>query len=191
VEHAISSAVEALGPLRTVVACAGIAVLGSVTELSVDSWRRTLDVNLTGAFLTARYGIPRLVASGGGSFTAVSSDAGVQGAQGYAAYCASKHGVVGLVRCLALDHARQGIRANAVCPSFVETPMADQIFAGTSEKERAFYKAGVPLGRFAQPQEVARVIAHLSSSDAAYTNGLLYTVDGGATAGYYVGERQD
>lgn len=185
VGQAVRTTVQTLGPLQTTVACAGIAILGTTLDLSVDDWKRTLDVNLTGVFLTARHAVPAMVDAGGGAFTAISSDAGVSGAQGYAAYCASKHGVVGFIRCLALDHAPQGVRANAVCPGFVETPMADQIFAESSAEERAFYESTVPLGRFAAPEEVAAVVAHLSSPDASYTNGLLYNLDGGSTVGYF------
>lgn len=187
VGHAVAEAVSRLGALTTTVACAGIAVTGTVCDISLADWQRTLQVNLTGVFLTARHAIPHLVEAGGGAFTAISSDAGVQGAEGFAAYCASKHGVVGLIRCLALDHGPQGVRANAVCPGFVETPMADQIFDGTGPEVRGYYAATVPLGRFARPEEVAAAVAHLTSADAAYTNGMTYVIDGGATAGYFEG----
>ncbi|MEU1185130.1 SDR family NAD(P)-dependent oxidoreductase [Streptomyces sp. NPDC005820] len=187
VGQAVSEAVSRLGALTTTVACAGIAVTGTVADISLADWQRTLQVNLTGVFLTARHTIPHMIKAGGGAFTAISSDAGVQGAEGFAAYCASKHGVVGLVRCLALDHGPQGVRANAVCPGFVETPMADQIFAGTGPEARGYYATTVPLGRFARPEEVAGVVAHLTSAEASYTNGMTYVIDGGATAGYFEG----
>jgi meso-butanediol dehydrogenase / (S,S)-butanediol dehydrogenase / diacetyl reductase len=160
--------------------------MGTVPETPPAEWQRALDVNLTGVFNVAHHAIPRLVDRGGGAFTMVSSDAGVQGASGYAAYCASKHGLIGLMRCLALDHGPQGVRTNAVCPGFVETPMADRIFDGTSEDERDFFRRTVPLGRFARADEVAEAIAHLTSEQASYTNGLMYVIDGGATAGYFL-----
>jgi meso-butanediol dehydrogenase/(S,S)-butanediol dehydrogenase/diacetyl reductase len=120
-----------------------------------------------------------------GTFTAIASDAGLQGAVGYAAYCASKHAVVGFVRCLALDHGPQGVRSNVVCPGWVETPMADELLAVASESEIAFYRGSVPLGRFARPQEVAKAVLHLSSVEASFANGMTYSIDGGSTAGYF------
>jgi meso-butanediol dehydrogenase/(S,S)-butanediol dehydrogenase/diacetyl reductase len=174
-----------LGTITTVVACAGVEVLGDVTTLELSEWERAISINLTGVFNLARQTIPVLVTAGGGSFTAIASDAGVQGAQGYAAYCASKHGVVGLIRCLALDHGGQGVRSNVVCPSMVDTPMATRIMGDVGGED--FYTATVPLGRFARPTEIASAVAHLSSSEASYVNGQVYMIDGGATAGYYEG----
>lgn len=153
--------------------------------MELEAWDRVIGVNLTGTFLTARHTIPAIESSGGGSFVAISSDAGLQGASGFGAYCASKHGVVGLVRSLALDHGPAGVRCNAVCPGFVETPMADRIFAGTEPDERHRWEETVPLGRFARPEEVAEVVAHLTSDQARYTNGITYSIDGGSTAGYF------
>lgn len=185
---AVSKAVEraevALGPISSAVACAGIEVLGTIPDMELEDWHRVVSVNLTGVFHTARYAIPRMVEAGGGSFVAVSSDAGIQGAAGFGAYCATKHGVIGLVKSLALDHGPQGVRCNAVCPGFVETPMADRIFAGMPAEERDRWQQTVPLGRFASPQEVAAAIAHLTSEQASYVNGHAYVVDGGGTAGY-------
>lgn len=185
VAAAVERAVAELGPLRTVVACAGIEVTGTAPEMELADWHRVLAVNLTGVFLTARQAIPALVAAGGGSFVALSSDAGVQGASGFAAYCASKHGVIGLVRSLALDHGPEGVRCNVVCPGFVETPMADRLFAGAPSGERERWQRLVPLGRFAQPQEVAASIAFLSSPEGRYVNGQVHVIDGGSTAGYF------
>jgi meso-butanediol dehydrogenase/(S,S)-butanediol dehydrogenase/diacetyl reductase len=184
-ESAVTTTVARLGPLRTAVAAAGVEVLGTAPELSLDEWRRAIDVNLTGVFLTAKYAIPALEASGEGAFVAVSSDAGIQGAAGFAAYCASKHGVLGLVKSLALDHGPRGVRCNVVCPGFVETPMAERIFADLAADERERWRGTVPLGRFGRPEEVAEAIAHLSSPQSSYVNGHTYVIDGGGTAGYF------
>ncbi len=186
VNSAVSRLVSEFGYLDTVVSNAGVAIGGTVTDMKVEDWHRVIDVNLNGTFYLARATMPHLVARGGGSFVAVSSDAGVQGALGFAAYCASKHAVNGLVRCLALDYGAKGVRSNAVCPSFVETPMADNLLAAASEDERDYYRRVIPLGRFARPQEVAGVIAHLTSRAGSYTNGLMYCLDGGETAGLYL-----
>ncbi|HYJ21886.1 MAG TPA: SDR family NAD(P)-dependent oxidoreductase [Solirubrobacterales bacterium] len=185
VENAVIATTGQLGPLRTAVAAAGVEVLGSAPEIALDDWRRSIDVNLNGVFLTARYAIPWLEDSGGGSFVAISSDAGLQGASGFAAYCAAKHGVIGLVRALALDHGPHGVRCNAVCPGFVETPMAERIFGGLPESERERWRGTVPLGRFGRPEEVADAVAHLTSPQASYVNGHTYVIDGGGTAGYF------
>jgi meso-butanediol dehydrogenase/(S,S)-butanediol dehydrogenase/diacetyl reductase len=184
VQRAVEEVVAIHGRVCTVVSCAGILRIGLVTTMPESDWHDVIAVNLTGAFLVARHSM-RWLADGGGSFVAISSDAGTQGASGYAAYCASKHGLVGLIRCLALDYGPNGVRSNAICPSFVQTPMADAAFAGTTAHQRAYYENLVPLGRFAQPEEIASMAALLSSGEASYVNGAIVAVDGGATAGYF------
>lgn len=185
VEAAVKSFVEAHGGLETVVACAGIALTGSVTDCSVEDWGRLLATNLNGTFYLAKYTMNELIKTRG-SFTAISSDAGVQAACGYAAYIASKHAMNGLVKSLALDYGKYGVRCNTVCPAFVETPMAEQLLKDVSPAELAYFKGVVPLGRFAKPEEVAAAVAHLTSEEASYVNGLMYRLDGGSTAGYYL-----
>jgi meso-butanediol dehydrogenase / (S,S)-butanediol dehydrogenase / diacetyl reductase len=179
----IASTRDRRGPLSAVAHSAGIEVLGAVDELDPAEWARCINVNLTGSFNVARAAMPELLETRG-ALAFVASDAGITGAQGYAAYCASKHGVVGLMRAMALDYGPRGVRVNAVAPSFVETPMADRIFSGY-EGERDFYRTTVPLGRFAAPSEIASVVLHLLSDDASFTTGAVYRVDGGSTAGYF------
>lgn len=174
------------GGLDTVVSCAGVVREFPLHETSDRDWNEVISVNLSGTFYLARQTIPWLLKRGGGAFVAISSDSGVYGAMGYGAYCASKHGVIGLIRCMALDYGPRGIRSNAICPSFVETPMADAIFSRAAPGVRDSYRNLVPLQRFAQADEIAKVVSHLSSDDASYTNGSVYMIDGGATAGYFV-----
>jgi NAD(P)-dependent dehydrogenase (short-subunit alcohol dehydrogenase family) len=186
VEASVKSFVNDYGGIDTVVASAGIALTGSVTDCSLDDWDRLLATNLNGTFYLARYAMPELIKTKG-TFTAISSDAGVQAACGFAAYIASKHALNGLVKSLALDYGKYGVRCNTVCPAFVETPMADQLLKDVSAAELAYYRGIVPLARFAIPEEVAAAVAHLTSSEASYVNGLMYRLDGGSTAGYYLG----
>ncbi|MEG7361595.1 SDR family oxidoreductase [Pseudomonas citronellolis] len=173
--------------LHAVAACAGVAKTSSAHEQSEEDWDFILNVNLKGVWLTAKYSMPTFLEQRKGAFVAVGSDASVRGASGYAAYCASKHAVLGLVRCLALDYAPYGIRSNAVCPGFVLTPMMDALLSESidPEAEMKSYAKEVPLGRFAQPDEVAKAILHLASDEASYTNGAIYSLDGGATAGHF------
>ena len=182
IDHFVSK----VGGIDTVVANAGIALTGLVADMEIDDWKRLIDVNLNGAFYTAKFTLPHLLKQGG-SFIAISSDAGNAGAREYAAYCASKHGLIGLVRCLALDHGAEGVRSNVICPGFVETPMADKLLEGASDSDKCYYRNMVPLGRFARSDEVADVVAHLSSNEATYANGMVYALDGGSSAGYYSG----
>lgn len=172
--------------LSAVVSCAGVARTGKVHEAPRRDWDMQIAVNLTGTYLLSKYAMQTFIEQQAGAFVAVSSDAGVRGASGYAAYCASKHGVIGLVRCLALDYGQQGIRANAVCPGFVQTPMMDELFSASADPqaEMQAYMKEVPNGRFADPLEVGKAIFHLCSEDASYTNGAVYNIDGGVTAGH-------
>lgn len=185
VARSVAMLVEAYGGLDTVVSCAGIALTGAVHDTLDDDFQRVMAVNVAGTWYTARHTVPHLLARGGGSFIAVSSDAGTQGACGFAAYVASKHAVNGIVKSMALDYGPKKLRCNAVSPGFVETPMADKIFDGMSEEEIDYYRRSVPLGRFATPEDVANVIAFLSSPQGAYANGMTFALDGGATAGYF------
>lgn len=186
VQRAFQFAEETGLPLHAVAACAGVAKTGKADTLTQEQWDFTLGINLKGVWLTAKYAIPLFLKQQKGAFVAVGSDASVRGAAGYAAYCASKHGVLGLIRCMALDYGAQGIRSNLVCPGFVQTPMMDSLFTEAEDPaaEMQSYAKEIPLGRFAKPAEVAKAIFHLASDEASYTNGALYSIDGGATAGH-------
>jgi len=178
----IAEAENLFGPLHAAVACAGIAPSGTVETTTLQDWQTVLAVNLTGAFVTARATISSLKKTRG-SFIAIASDAGTTGAQDLAAYVASKHGVVGLIRSMALDFGPYGVRSNAICPGFVDTGMMKQIFEASPEGTEDYYRNTVPLARFAQPREIATIARHLTES--TYANGMTYAVDGGSTAGYF------
>ena len=186
VESVVGDFVTLRGGVDTVIASAGITLTAPVGGFALSDWERIVATNLSGTFYLAKYCLPFLLESKG-TFTAISSDAGTHGAPGYGPYCATKHGVNGLIKCLALEYGRRGLRCNAVCPGFVETPMSRQLFDKMPEAELDYYRNSVPLGRFARADEVAAVVAHITSPEAGYTNGMLYALDGGATAGYYSG----
>lgn len=185
VEKAVGHAIEQFGAFDFVVANAGvIGNGGTILDTDVDDWRRVLDVNVTGVFLTIKAAIPSMVAKGAGSIVIVGSDASVYGWQQLLAYTASKHALVGMARCLALDHGPQGIRTNVVAPTAVATDLVMRHLE-TNPEVVADWVKGVPMGRMATPEEVAQAICHLVSQEAGFTNGAVYPVDGGLTAGTF------
>jgi NAD(P)-dependent dehydrogenase (short-subunit alcohol dehydrogenase family) len=182
--EAIQRAATALDGLDVIVANAGIQLVGSddrADRLTREVWQETVDVNLTGAFLTAKHGARALLATGGGAIIFIASPAGTHGiARGLQAYAASKAGMLGLVRTMAADYAGDAIRVNGVLPGITETPMNRWWTEDPAMREQVL--APVPLRRAARAEEIAAVAAFLSSEDASYVTGALWTVDGGLTA---------
>jgi NAD(P)-dependent dehydrogenase (short-subunit alcohol dehydrogenase family) len=179
---------QSIGPVTDVVHAAGIVSVGLVEDLPVAELRRVIEVNLVGSFVVAR-AAARAVTDGG-SITFLSSQAGLRGAASWSAYSASKAGINRLVESLAQELAPRGVRVNAVCPGSVETPMSDEaihrlaaLSATTAAEVRARYLDGIPLGRFARPEEVASVCVFLASSLASYVTGTSIVVDGGEVSG--------
>lgn len=184
VSAAFGEAASRWGGLDIVVADAATQLPGRdgvVEGVELDVWQRTLDVNLTGAFLTAKHGVRALLAAGGGALVCVGSPAGAYGiARGLTAYSASKAGVVGLVKVLAADYAAAGIRVNGVFPGITETPMNAAAMADAAGWDELL--RSVPLGRAGTAEEVAAVVSFLASDQASYVTGAVWTVDGGLTA---------
>ncbi|MSO94911.1 MAG: SDR family oxidoreductase [Thermoleophilia bacterium] len=182
VRRAVDEAAAALGGLDTIVTCAGVALLGTV-EASFEEWQRTFAVNVSGVYLVARAALPYLRAAGGGAIVNVASNLGLVATEGAAAYCASKGAVIQLTRAMALDHGREGIRVNAVCPGPTETPMVKG-WLGTypdPDAARAFLEQNHLHGRLIRPDEIAAAIAYLISPGASSVFGVVLTVDAGFT----------
>jgi NAD(P)-dependent dehydrogenase (short-subunit alcohol dehydrogenase family) len=188
VEAAVAAALDRLGALDTVVCNAGRPVVGAVHELAEEEWDDGLATNLKGVYLTAKAAWPHLVASKG-SLTSTASVVGLWGSQGQPAYCASKAAVVMLTKCLALDGASAGVRANCVCPGFIETPMLERFLAAQPDPDAA--RAGAtglhPLGRLGAPLDIADAFVYLASDEAKWVTGTALVVDGGLTSGIWGG----
>jgi NAD(P)-dependent dehydrogenase (short-subunit alcohol dehydrogenase family) len=183
----IDFAVEAYGGVDVLVNSAGVQRYGTVTETEEDVWDEVLDVNLKGIYLAARHAIPEMRERGGGAIVNVSSVQAIASQAGVAAYTASKGGINALTRAMALDHAEENIRVNAVCPGSVDTPMlrwAADLFKGENTVEATVGDWGRmhPLGRVARSEEVAEVICFLASPKASFVTGAEYMVDGGLLA---------
>lgn len=158
--------------------------LASVEEYSEEMWQRVLAINLTGVFLSMKHEFPVMRRQGNGSIVNTASILGLVGYATLPAYTASKHGVVGLTKVAALEGAPEGIRVNAVCPGFIETPMVMErgVKAGTDPETYEQLKAAHPIGRLGQPDEIAEAVVWLCSDAASFVTGQALPVDGAYTA---------
>jgi meso-butanediol dehydrogenase / (S,S)-butanediol dehydrogenase / diacetyl reductase len=185
-DAAIAQAVNAYGGLDVLVNAAGTIVRANAEATSDDDWMRVINVNVTGTFYMCRAAITAMKLDGGGAIINFGSMWGNAGGAGHLAYCASKGAIHNLTRAMALDHARDNIRVNAVCPGEVDTPM---LRAGgretpkTDEELAAMAQSAIPMGRLAQPEEIGRVVVFLASEAASYMTGAIVPVDAGVTAG--------
>jgi len=160
---------------------------GSVVDTDEATWDRVMRVNLKGVFLGCKYAIPALLRAGGGSIINTASFVALMGAATpQIAYTASKGGVLSMTREIAVEFARRGIRANALCPGPVETPLLAQLLADPARRQRRMVH--IPTGRLARAGEIAHAALFLAADDSSYVNGATFTVDGGITAAYVTPE---
>lgn len=188
VVSAMEAAESRFGPLDLLWGNAGMGIFKSAPETSMEEWQRIWGVNVTGNFLLAKHGIPRIAASGGGTVVFTASVNAFVGDRQWAAYCATKGAIVALARALAVDHASEGVRVNCVCPASTDTPLQEQWLKGrlfgdtTYDQAVRADQAAHLLDRYATPDEVASAALFLSCDDSSFSTGSALMVDGGLTA---------
>jgi 2-keto-3-deoxy-L-fuconate dehydrogenase len=171
----------AVSGVDVLVNSAGIGSTTAAPETPLEVWEDVFAVNARGTFLCCKHAIPPMAARGGGSIVNVASVGGLVGLRSRAAYCASKGAVVALTRALAVDHVRERVRVNAVCPGTVDSPWVRRLVEDAGESLDAL-RARQPMGRLGTPEEIAAAVAYLASDEAAFVTGSVFTIDGGLTA---------
>lgn len=180
----VARVVREFGRIDVLATCAGISVGGTVATIDEMLWDRVFAVNVKGTYLWAHEVLPHMIAQGSGSIVTVGSQLAVSSMGNNAAYIASKGAIVSLTKTMAVDHARDGIRVNALMPGVIETAMPQRSLEryADSESMRTHWAARHPMNRFGKPEEVARAALFLASEDSSFTTGSLLFVDGGWTA---------
>ena len=188
-EAMVRFAEESYGKLNVVFNNAGVfhGADDSVTNTAEDIWDMVIDINLKGVFLGCQFAIPALQRAGGGSIINTASFVAIMGAAApQIAYTASKGGVLSMTREIAVEFARQNIRANALCPGPVDTPLLAELLSDPARRQRRLVH--IPMGRFARAEEIANAALFLASDESSYVNGSTFLVDGGITAAYVTPE---
>ena len=186
VQRIIAEGVSHFGTLNVIYNNAGIMPEAdtSVIETTEDVWDQILDVNLKSIFLVCKHGIPQLIAAGGGSIINIASFVALVGCTNpQDAYTASKGGVLSLTRSLAVQYGPQGVRANAICPGPILTPMTEQLFPNEEEKMKRLNR--IPLGRFGRAEDIVNAGVFLASDESSWMTGSQFVIDGGITVNYF------
>jgi NAD(P)-dependent dehydrogenase (short-subunit alcohol dehydrogenase family) len=185
----VATAVDTFGGLHILYNNAGIfpADDGGLLDTPQETWRRVMAINLEGVWLGCKAGVPAMLASGGGAIVNVASFVALMGAAtAQIAYTASKGGVLAMTREIAVEYARQGIRANALCPGPIQTPLLEELLADPDRRARRMVH--IPMGRLGRAEELAKAALFLASDDASFMTGAALVVDGGITAAYVTPE---
>ena len=185
-DRLVDETADRFGRLDVLFNNAGICLHGPIDETSDDDWDRLIGINVSGSFYMARAAVRRMKAQGeGGAIVNMSSECGLIAYERLPAYSATKGAIAMLTKCMAMDHARDGIRVNAVCPGDIDTPMTDQGWAHldlSSAEIRERLKQHIPLGKVGQPLDIANAVMYLASDAAGFVTGTLLPIDGGTTA---------
>jgi NAD(P)-dependent dehydrogenase (short-subunit alcohol dehydrogenase family) len=182
--RAVEETLQAFGRLDILFNNAGVLYANTVLDCTEEEWDLTLDTNLKGTYLMSKFALPAMITQGSGVIINNASGWGLVGGDAAAAYCASKGGVVLLTKAMAIDHARQGIRVNCICPGDVDTPMLPEDAQRRGMKWEAYLASAAnrPMGRIGKPEEIAKAVLFLASDDSSFVTGAVLAVDGGGTA---------
>ncbi len=186
VENLVNETIKSYGRVDVLYGNSGVLPTSTAPDTTLETWRRCIDVNLSGNFYLAKYGIPALIETGGKTILFTGSELGTVGASAMVAYCASKGGVINMTRALAIDCAPHGIRVNCLAPGPIETPMLRKMFddAENPDEYEQIQVEPILLKRFGTPEEIAEVALFLASDASSYMTGAIVVADGGATAWY-------
>ncbi|HKU27131.1 MAG TPA: SDR family NAD(P)-dependent oxidoreductase [Candidatus Sulfotelmatobacter sp.] len=182
--NAVESIIQKWGKITILCNCAGIAIRKDIVELREEEWDRALDITLKGIFLVSREVVPHMIRNGGGSIINIGSGWSLKGGPQAASYCAAKGGTVNLTRAMAIDHGKNNIRVNCVCPGDVDTPMLRSECSQLGENTQVFLKeaANRPLARLGTPEDIANAVLFLASPMSSWITGAALIVDGGGLA---------
>lgn len=183
-ENSVKNSFSKIEKVDAIIVCAGVQLVGAdtkIADVSIETWQKTIDVNMTGAFLSVKYAMPALIKSGRGSVILIGSPTGMtmEGA-GYTAYGASKAGMMGLSRIIAADYKEKGVRSNVVVPGTMSTPLIQKIWDDPEKGPDLIRRT--PLGRMGKPSDLVGLVNWLVSEQSSFATGAFYAVDGGMTA---------
>ena len=185
IQEIVAAVKDQQGRIDVLVNSAGVAGGGMIHMLEAEEWDRVVDINLKGTFLASKHTVQVMMEQGSGSIVNIASVEGIEGFMGGSSYNASKGGVVLLTKNMAIDYARMGIRANVICPGFIDTPMFRSVMVdGPAKIVADQIKDAHQLGRFGEPVEIANAALFLASDEASFVTGVTLPVDGGYTAGH-------